>query len=949
MRNYKIVLLLHVFLVVTNLTAQKDTLYFNSRWNKTDKNNAAFFRLVPLEKEGNLFKVKDYYINGNLQMQGYWSNLEKETLHGNVTWYFEDGTKSIESEYKNGILEGANTIYKKGGQVSSKGIYKNNEAYSGSFIVYRLLQTYANGMLNGEEISYAENGKIATRGVNKNGKRFNGEFTNTQTEKTTYKDGKNDGFTTSYYDLNFIQKKQSYAISNGIKEGEEVSFHEDGKEKSRGINKAGMLYNGSFYNEYMRTIASYKDGGFHGPLTTFNEKGKIISIREYVNGKVSGRVMSTGLFENKICECVYQNEKPFNGKECKGYDVYEYVDGQLVKLTSYNSENEDEKIEIQFFQDKEKTKKIVNLNGETYELLYKQGKAYSGQDYDRISGSLTTFKNGAKEGPFKINKKYKGYIASGNFKQEVYDGKIEFENLESKTSTFCTYQNGKPIDGTAIYKDTIVSYKNGLKHGLETPMSAYGAYNSPFDSISRNYKEGKLHGQIQYFEESELIAEGLYQNNKPFTGVFYEYPGGTSYTRNTYNEGAQLKEEYIAQKFKAIYEYKDNKLQQGKFYYNEELIAEGLYKNEIPFEGSFATLEKIDKNYFPEKYTLTSYKKGEKNGGETVVNFNENSIEEITQYKNGKILSSAIFLPFKDKASLEGTYKNNMPFSGDFLTTLAINLPDTDTKSSYQSVSHYENGRKSGMEYFTTMGSNMQVVLDSVSYKDGKPFQGNLLEIYNSDTLQHHYEEGNLVQTNIYTRGLSKKPDAIVKYTAKGYTTTNERPSRDMTSYSSEVIYTNTDPSEGTAIITGNGNEIGRFSFSKKGISDASFSFKEYGTNVTIESISLNKINLVFDLENMRIKFESTLKPMSNIKPSDVQDWLRLFYFGDGPASFYLDGEETATATCIYKEGREYNGITANINENGSYNYNLYKKGELVKQQKNITKEQLVQLIQTKN
>ncbi|MEP2239417.1 MAG: hypothetical protein ABJI22_13710, partial [Maribacter sp.] len=439
-----------------------------------------------------------------------------------------------------------------------------------------------------------------------------------------------------------------------------------------------------------------------------------------------------------------------------------------------------------------------------------------------------------------------------------------------------------------------------------------------------------------------------YQNNNPFTGVFYEYSGGTSYTRKTYNEGAQLKEEYIAQKFKAIYEYKDNKLQQGKFYCNEELIAEGVYKTDGPFEGSFAILEKIDKNYFPEKYTLTHYKKGKKNGDETVVNFNENSIEEVTQYKNGKILSKTIFLPFKDKELLSGTYKNNIPFSGDFLTTLAINIPDTNAKSSYQSVSHYENGKKSGMEYFTTMGSNMRVILDSVSYKDGKPFQGNLLEVYNSDTLEHLYENGNLVQTNIYTWGLSKKPDAIVKYTSKGYTTTNERPSNNMTNYSSKVIYKDTDPSEGTAIITGNGIEMGSFSFSKKGISNASFSFKEYDTNVTIESIALNKITLVFDLESMLIKFESRLKPERIIRPSDIQDWLRLFYFGDGLAYFYFDGEETPIATCVYKDGREYNGVTTVINQKGDYNYNFYRKGELIENQKNITKQQLLQLINTK-
>jgi len=117
MKKVSLILLLSI---ATNLMAQKDTLYFNANWNKCSKKEAEFYRPMPLKKVGNLYQVKNYYSSGNLQMEGYFTNVEKETLDGKAVWYLKNGQKSKES-------------YSVEAKEKSKGIYKNNQPYKGDF------------------------------------------------------------------------------------------------------------------------------------------------------------------------------------------------------------------------------------------------------------------------------------------------------------------------------------------------------------------------------------------------------------------------------------------------------------------------------------------------------------------------------------------------------------------------------------------------------------------------------------------------------------------------------------------------------------------------------------------------------------------------------------------------------------------------------------------------
>lgn len=47
----------------------KDTTYFDMEWQRTTKEKAFYYRL-PVEKEGNRYRMRDYYMSGTLQMDG---------------------------------------------------------------------------------------------------------------------------------------------------------------------------------------------------------------------------------------------------------------------------------------------------------------------------------------------------------------------------------------------------------------------------------------------------------------------------------------------------------------------------------------------------------------------------------------------------------------------------------------------------------------------------------------------------------------------------------------------------------------------------------------------------------------------------------------------------------------------------------------------------------------
>jgi len=83
------------FFILNKANAQsRDTIYYNAKWEKTDRENKHFYRVIYREVKKKPIRVQDYYPNGIMQMDGWYSTLEPETRDGEFTWWDEKGKKN---------------------------------------------------------------------------------------------------------------------------------------------------------------------------------------------------------------------------------------------------------------------------------------------------------------------------------------------------------------------------------------------------------------------------------------------------------------------------------------------------------------------------------------------------------------------------------------------------------------------------------------------------------------------------------------------------------------------------------------------------------------------------------------------------------------------------------------------------------------------------------------
>jgi len=98
-----------------SLTNGGDTIFFNKHWKKCEKKNAAYFRINAGAK--NNYLVKDFYINGQIQMESEASAYEPLVQNGTSTYYYENGQKQASGKYNSGEQTGAWTYWKVNGKL----------------------------------------------------------------------------------------------------------------------------------------------------------------------------------------------------------------------------------------------------------------------------------------------------------------------------------------------------------------------------------------------------------------------------------------------------------------------------------------------------------------------------------------------------------------------------------------------------------------------------------------------------------------------------------------------------------------------------------------------------------------------------------------------------------------------------------------------------------------
>ncbi len=89
-------------MAVIFISFSQDKIYFDKDWKETTLQNAEYYRITKKDSISNKYYFKDYYITGQIQMEGQCLSINPEVKDGIFIWYYKNGNKKNESEYKNG-------------------------------------------------------------------------------------------------------------------------------------------------------------------------------------------------------------------------------------------------------------------------------------------------------------------------------------------------------------------------------------------------------------------------------------------------------------------------------------------------------------------------------------------------------------------------------------------------------------------------------------------------------------------------------------------------------------------------------------------------------------------------------------------------------------------------------------------------------------------------------
>ncbi|MDO5616736.1 MAG: hypothetical protein Q4G16_11130 [Cruoricaptor ignavus] len=138
MKKLLIIILLQLGLIMFS----QDKIYFDKDWQITTKENMVYYR--ELSQNNDLFLIKDFYKNGQLQMEGWAKDTTagSEIFDGKVTWFYEDGKEMMHRNFKNGQPIGKSKSYDEQGRVTQDLDYDAKGKYSGTYYVYKDVTNY---------------------------------------------------------------------------------------------------------------------------------------------------------------------------------------------------------------------------------------------------------------------------------------------------------------------------------------------------------------------------------------------------------------------------------------------------------------------------------------------------------------------------------------------------------------------------------------------------------------------------------------------------------------------------------------------------------------------------------------------------------------------------------------------------------------------------------------
>ncbi len=431
-----------------------------------------------------------YHPDGSKIREGYFN---KEGMQeGKGYYYFKNGKKQTQADYKDGLIEGKKVIYYPNGKIKEEGNYSKDVA-DGYFVNYYNNGTvsqegwYVAGDRQGTFLYYDELGNLATKAYYLNDRVHGIREYFTPNGKLNY---------TDYYDNDWFKKVVQVDTT-----GKVLSVSELDKGQGKVLFKH---YNGQPYFE-----SNYKYYKLNGMYKTTNADGSLSSISFYKNGEVDSTFKAWYSNGKVRMDVKYVDQKR------SGEWKYYLRNGSLSEIELY----EDGKLngkDIQYNEagtvDKEYDFKKGNVDGavkyyadnkQLAVVLYYKEDELTGYSYEDKAGNLVPV----------IPIKYgKGKVIA-YFKNGTKSAEMEFNESLGDGNRILYYSTGKEyVNSKRI---------NGDDHGLKKVYYASGKIMK-----EENYYYGSLHGSVKHYAENGSLTADLNFYNGELHGINKYYEAG---------------------------------------------------------------------------------------------------------------------------------------------------------------------------------------------------------------------------------------------------------------------------------------------------------------------------------------------------------------------------------------------------------------------------------------
>jgi len=441
---------------------------------------------------------RDYYLDGKLQWEGWFTHIFPDTLEGICKGYHSNGNEKFIANYQKGILNGPVKSFYENGNIELEVEYKSG-SMEGEYQDYymsgnkRATYNYENGGIQGSFIQLYEDGEIEFIGEY-NGPNQIGQITN------FYSDGNieiirqlreelHHGSYTSYYKNGQIQMQAYYNMD--VEDSSYVHYYEDGSVQTKGQYMNGMR-DGKWVwfdkNAAIDNVVFYESGEersfthyFPDNINHYNKKGERNGLWVFPLDNEWNYTSDT------LQAMAYLNIRYRNGKPVGTVEEY-YFDGQLA--TQMDLISDDPWLIKSFF------------------------RAYDTLGYLK---SENKYKNGIKES-------HTGYHQNGNIseisyfdeQEKITDSEQHFYS-DGTLKSYTSYQNGIKHGYSFEYYPNGqvkqgVEYRNGLKHGWEAHLNEFG-----INQYGRLYINGILTMGSIIYQENSKIKESIEPDNQ---GIF---------------------------------------------------------------------------------------------------------------------------------------------------------------------------------------------------------------------------------------------------------------------------------------------------------------------------------------------------------------------------------------------------------------------------------------------